>query len=52
MTKMPESQGSHARTPTSTATLAHRMLYASRVVPDCLPFGFYGSSGLDILLAL
>jgi hypothetical protein len=54
MTKMLDPHGRPARTPTPTTTakLARRMLCASRVVADCLPFGFYGSPGLDILLAL
>lgn len=37
---------------TTTAKRAHRMLCASRVMADCLPFGLYGSPSLDILLAL
>ena len=41
-----------ATTTTTTAKLARRMLCASRVAADCLPSGFYGSPGLDILLAL
>jgi hypothetical protein len=52
MTKMLDPRGSPAHTPTTTAKLARRMLCASRVVADCLPFGFSGSPGLDILLAL
>lgn len=52
MTKILDPRGSHARTPTTTAKLAHRMLCASQVVADCLPFGFYGFPALDILLAL
>lgn len=54
MTKMLDPRGNPARTPTPTTTakLARRMLCASRVVADCLPFGLYGSPALDILLAL
>lgn len=38
--------------PTTTHKLAQRMLSASRVMADVLPRGFYGSPGLDILLAM
>ena len=38
--------------PTTTTKLAQRMLHSSRVIADILPAGFYGSPGLNILLAL
>lgn len=38
--------------PTTTVTLARRMLAASQAVADSLPAGFYASPVLDTLLAL